>query len=218
MNIVILCTDPNHPVNTPLKEWQLLTESNGHEVRLESAVDKLGDGDILFLVSCSAIIDDGIKKKFKAVLVLHASNLPEGRGWSPHIWSILAGQDEIAVCLLEASDPVDSGDIWLKKYFKLEGHELLDEINEALFAVELELMSEAIELFNSISPIKQAIAHSCLNTPSLRKRTPEDSALDLDKSLLDQFNLLRVVDSERYPAYIDHLGHRYKITIEKAND
>lgn len=218
MNIVILCTDPNHPVNTPLKEWQLLTESNGHEVRLESTVDKLGYGDILFLVSCSAIIDDEVKKKFKAVLVLHASDLPEGRGWSPHIWSILADQNKIAVCLLEASDPVDSGDIWLKKYFKLEGHELLDEINEALFAVELELMTEAVDSFNTLSPIKQVTAHRQLNSCTLRKRTSEDSALDLNKSILDQFNLLRVVDSERYPAYIDHLGHRYKITIEKTND
>jgi methionyl-tRNA formyltransferase len=233
MNIVILCTDPDHPVNDSLITWQLLTEKKGHRVHLESSVAGLGSGDILFLVSCSAIISAEIKRNFKAVLVLHASDLPQGRGWSPHIWSILAGENDITVCLLEASDPVDSGDIWLKKCFRLEGHELLDEINEALFSVELELMTEAVESFHEISPEKQIeevnlssekrsiknsnINQPCLSTPTLRKRKVDDSCLDIDQSIRQQFNLLRVVDSERYPAYVDHLGQRYKITIEKVN-
>jgi methionyl-tRNA formyltransferase len=233
MNIVILCTDPGHPVNESLIAWQSLTEKKGHSVRLESSVADLGMGDILFLVSCSAIISAEIKRNFKAVLVLHASDLPKGRGWSPHIWTILAGENDITVCLLEASDPVDSGDIWLKKIFRLEGHELLDEINEVLFSIELELMTEAVEAFHNISPEKQidvvnlksekrSINNSSLNQPSfststLRKRKADDSCLDMDQSIRQQFNLLRVVDSERYPAYIDHLGQRYKITIEKIN-
>ncbi|MFT6733836.1 MAG: methionyl-tRNA formyltransferase [Marinobacter maritimus] len=233
MNIVILCTDPSHPVNESLIAWQLLTEKKGHEVRLEFSVADIGTGDILFLVSCSAIISAKIKRNFKAVLVLHASDLPKGRGWSPHIWAILAGENDITVCLLEASDPVDSGNIWLKKSFRLEGHELLDEIHEALFHIELELMTEAVEAFHNISPEKQieavnlksekrSINNSSLSQPSfststLRKRKADDSCLDMDQSIRQQFNLLRVVDSERYPAYIDHLGQRYKITIEKIN-
>lgn len=228
MKIVILCTDPDHPVNTSLKDWQLLTEKKGHDVRLESSVADLGTGDILFLVSCAAMIHAEVKVNFNAVLVLHASNLPDGRGWSPHIWSILAGNNEITVCLLEASEPLDTGDIWLKKHFILEGHELLDEINDVLFSVELELMTEAVESFHHISPKKQektihassaedGIKISSLRKPSLRKRTADDSCLDVDKSIRQQFNLLRVVDSERYPAYVDYLGQRYKITIEKIN-
>lgn len=233
MNIIILCTDPGHPVNDSLIAWQLLTEKKGHRVRLEISVAALGTGDILFLVSCSAIISTEIKRNFKAVLVLHASDLPQGRGWSPHIWSILAGKHDITVCLLEASEPVDSGDIWLKKSFRLEGHELLDEINEALFSVELALMTEAVEAFHNISPEKQleavnlksenssikntSINQPCVSTPTLRKRKADDSCLDIDQSIRQQFNLLRVVDSERYPAYVDHLGQRYKITIEKIN-
>jgi methionyl-tRNA formyltransferase len=222
MNIVILCTDSNHPVNDYLKTWQSLTEKKGHDVRIESSVTEVGSGDVLFLVSCAVIISAEVKDNFKVVLVLHASDLPDGRGWSPHIWSIIAGANEITVCLLEASEPVDSGNIWLKKTFKLEGHELLNEINAALFSVELELMTEAVESFHTISPKKQTEASSpnlaklSSRKPTLRKRTVDDSCLDLDKTIRQQFNLLRVVDSERYPAYLDHLGQRYKITIEKV--
>lgn len=228
MKIVILCTDPSHPVNDSLRDWQSATEKKGHGVRIESSVLNLGSGDILFLVSCSAMISTKTKKDFKAVLVLHASDLPNGRGWSPHIWSILAGNNEITVCLLEASEPVDSGRIWLRKRFVLEGHELLNEINQALFLVELDLMTEVVETFHSICPEQQSNADSVrsvegssakpsLSQTSLRKRTSEDSGLDLDKTIRQQFNLLRVVDSVRYPAFIDHLGQRYKITIEKMN-
>ena len=35
----------------------------------------------------------------------------------------------------------------------------------------------------------------------MEKRTPADSEIDPGKSILEQFNLLRIVDSERYPAF-----------------
>lgn len=47
------------------------------------------------------------------------------------------------------------------------------------------------------------------------RRTPEDSKLDPEKSLQDQFNLLRIVDNERYPAYFELNGQRYLIKIFK---
>ena len=33
------------------------------------------------------------------------------------------------------------------------------------------------------------------------RRTPKDSELDVNKTILEQFNLLRAVDNERYPAF-----------------
>ena len=70
----------------------------------------VGRGDILFLVSCSEIVKKDIRMKFRHTLVLHASSLPKGRGWSPHIWEILNGADQIVISLLEAEDKIDSGD------------------------------------------------------------------------------------------------------------
>src|SRR5512134_780920 len=99
----------------------------GHEVALLFSRRDLTDGDILFLVSCSEIITSRERERYRAVLVLHASDLPQGKGWSPHIWSVIGGASEITLCLLEAADPVDSGRVWLKTRFALEGHELLPE-------------------------------------------------------------------------------------------
>ena len=211
MKISILCTDPNHPVINSLQAWMDVMTSKGYTTTLVFDKAELQGGDILFLVSCSQMIRDAERQKYKATLVLHASDLPKGRGWSPHIWSILGGANQITVSLLEASEPVDSGAIWLKAKFTLEGHELLPEINAKLFAAELLLMTQAVEKFEAIKPIVQVGEPG----PYMPKRSPADSQLDPHKTIAEQFDLLRVVDSQRYPAFFKYRGKRYLIQIEK---
>ena len=212
MKISVLCTDPNHPVVRRLQSWVESMLLNGNAATLVFDKTELCGGDILFLVSCSQIIRDTERNKYKATLVLHASDLPKGRGWSPYIWSILQGSNQITVSLLEANEPVDSGAIWLKTTFSLEGHELLPEINEKLFDAELLLMTKAIEQYESIEPEQQKGDTGQYMT----KRTLADSRLDPHKTIAEQFDLLRVVDSRRYPAFFDYHGKRYLIKIEKA--
>ena len=168
-------------------------------------------GDILFLVSCAQVINNFDRQKFTHVLVLHASDLPSRRGWSPHIWAILDGENQITVSLLEAAEQVDTGRVWLKKSFMLEGHELLDEVNEKLFNLELNLMTVAVMNADQIHPQDQ------IGDPGsyMRKRVADDSRIDPYKSIATQFNLLRIVDSQRYPAFFEYLGVKYVIKIEK---
>jgi len=188
--------------------------SKGHLVSLVYDKTALEGGDILFLVSCSQIIGEQERKKFKSTLVLHASDLPKGRGWSPHVWDVLSGANEITVSLLEANDPVDTGAVWFKTRFALEGHELLSEINSKLFAAELYLMKRAVEEFSTISPIQQFGDPGAYRP----KRTPANSRLNPEKTIAEQFDLLRVVDSDRYPAFFDYRGKRYLIRIEKMQN
>ncbi|MBZ0096710.1 MAG: UDP-2,4-diacetamido-2,4,6-trideoxy-beta-L-altropyranose hydrolase, partial [Sulfuricella sp.] len=104
--------------------------------------------------------------------------------------------------------------IWLKTRFTIEDHELLPEINAKLFAAELLLMAQAVEQFVAIKPIQQTGDSG----PYMPKRSPADSQLDPDKTIAEQFDLLRVVDSKRYPAFFDYRGKRYLIKIEKVED
>jgi methionyl-tRNA formyltransferase len=116
------------------------------------------------------------------------------------------------VSLIEAQDLVDTGAIWAQRYLMLEGHELCDEINERLFATEIELMDHALEIIVSGKPAPQDD-----RPPSYyRRRTPEDSRLDPSRSIAEQFDLLRVADPQRFPAFFDLRGHRYLLRIEKA--
>ncbi len=212
MTITLLCTNVTHPVVPWLRRWQAEQQARGHTVALCADKKELTSGDILFLVSCGQIIREAERNRYRAVLVLHASDLPQDRGWSPHIWNIVEGANRITVSLLEARDPLDTGDIWKKVHFDLAGHELLPEINERLFAAELALMTEAVDGFGTIEPTPQAPGAG----PHRRQRTAADSRLDPDQTLARQFDLLRVVDNDRYPAFMDYRGARYLIRIEKA--
>ena len=212
MKISILCSDPLHPVVDSLNDWVESMIVKQHMVSLVFNKAELPGGDILFLVSCSQMVGDYERTKYKSTLVLHAGDLPKRRGWSPHIWAILDGENEITVSLLEASEPVDTGLIWLKTSFLLEGHELLDEINKKLFDAEIFLMTCAVDESRDINPSEQVGDSG----KYMKKRTPADSEIDPEKTISEQFNLLRIVDSNRYPAFFYHRGCKYQLKIEKV--
>lgn len=214
MKVSILCTDPGHPVVGPLQEWMASFRREGVSISIHHDKGDLPGGDILFLVSCSQILNHDDRAGYDAVLVLHASDLPKGRGWSPYIWDIIAGADRINVCLLEASDPVDTGAIWLRREILLAGHELLSEIHALLFDAEIALIEAAIVNYADIEPRAQLGEHG----QYFRRRTPEDSRLDPNQTIAQQFNLLRVTDPKRFPAFFDYRGHRYLIKLEKAHN
>ncbi len=213
MKISIICSDRNHPIFPYLMSWKSSRNIN-HEIRLVESSDEIcEDGDILFLVSCMQIITSKVRKRFRACLVIHASDVPKGRGWSPLTWQIMEGRNSVTVSMLEAEDNVDSGAVWCKREISFQGHELLDEMNDVLFHAELQLMDYAIENLYTVQPVPQT------GDPSYyRRRTPEDSRLNIHETIAEQFNLLRVVDNERYPAFFEHLGCRYQILIKKADD
>lgn len=208
LTISILCTDPGHPVNAWLHRWA--DEQTGHRVSIHRDRRELAGGDFLFLVSCHQMIGKPLRDLYRHTLVLHASALPKGRGMSPHIWQILEGADRLWVTLLNAEDALDSGDIWHQVEVRFDGTELHDEINAKLFPAELELMSWALAHCDSATPRMQS------GEPNqYRKRTPADSAIDPARPLVESFDLLRVADPERYPAYFEHRGCRYRIRIDK---
>lgn len=211
MRIAILCSDATHPVYPLLQQWAKRHAAK-HEIKLVQRKTELLDGDILFLISCHEIVGQDVRKLFKVSLVIHASDLPQGRGWSPHIWQIVEGKNAILVTLLEAEDQVDSGAIWTQTMLNLEGHETYEEINQLLFLAELELMDFAVNNFGKVVPRQQ----DQRKPTYYRKRTPEDSKIDPYRSMADQFDLIRVADPGRFPAFFDFRGHRYTLSIIKV--
>ena len=214
MKITLLSSDTKHPVNAYLRAW-MTTQQGLHGVELVQRTSELDGGDILFLISCSEIIDVKVREKYTATLVLHASNLPKGRGWSPHIWEIVNGAEAITLSLLEAEDKVDSGRVWKKLDIPIPKHALWDEINQLLFEAEVELINFAVQNFGTASPVLQKSTDDASYYP---KRTPADSRIDINKSIADQFDLIRVCDPNRFPAYFEYLGMRYTLKLEKTHE
>lgn len=216
MKITLLCSDPNHPINDYLESW-LSTQDSFHEVELLQSKSQLSGGDLLFLVSCAELIKEPDREKFQATLVLHASDLPEGRGWSPHIWELLGGAEYVTLTLLEADDKVDSGKILAKRQIPIPKNALWDEINHLLFTAEIKLIDLAVKEHPHLKTKaeEQKTVESSAYYP---KRTPKDSQLNPDKTIAEQFNQIRVCDPNRFPAFFELHGARYKLTLEKMDD
>lgn len=212
LKVSIIVSNIEHPVYPFIKEW---VDSRSHiDAEIVNNTKELRDtGEFLFLVSCVDIINQEVRSRFNHCLVLHASDLPEGRGWSPHIWGIINGENRLTLSLLEAEDNVDSGRIWLKTVINLDGSELFGEINNKLFSAEVELIHRAVNEYEKIIPYEQ---DSDIIPNYFPKRVPEDSRININDSILNQFNLLRVCDDKRFPAFFELNGQRYEIKLKKV--
>lgn len=213
MDISILCSSPDHPVNAWLEGW-IARRREHHDIRLARSARKLTGGDLLFLVSCGELVDAATRARFRHALVLHASDLPRGRGWSPHVWSILEGAETITVTLLAAADEPDTGAIWAQRRIDVPPHALHDEIDRRLFEAELALMDEALSLAADPRPRPQP---TDIEPTYRRRRRPADSELDPHDTIAAQFDRMRVADPDRYPAFFRLRGHVYKLRLEKLD-
>ena len=211
MRIEILNTDEQHPINPYLRNLKACFEHN-HSISIVRSADELSHGELLFLVSCNEIVSEYVLKKFKHAMVLHASDLPEGRGWSPHVWKIIGGAQQITMSLLEAAAEVDSGQVYKKIDVDIPKSALWEEINDLLFNAEIQLIEFAIENFANLKKYPQ---RSDIEATYYRKRSPADSEIDPYKSISEQFNLIRVCDPKRYPAVFRYQGETYKLVLEK---
>jgi methionyl-tRNA formyltransferase len=214
MRITILCSSSVHPVNEYLERW-VKTRENEHEIELVRCKADLRGGDILFLISCSEILSQKDRNAYDKTFVIHASDLPKGRGWSPHIWQIIEGSEVITVTLLEAEDKLDSGEIWYKMPLRIPPDALWNEINHLVFEVELGLMDYAVDEFYIARSFPQ---ESTIVPTYYSKRTPEDSRIDPEKSIKSQFDLIRVSDPVRYPAFFELYDHKYIVRLEKTDE
>lgn len=210
--IAILCNDPSHPVMDYITTWSKQRDEL-HTISVVHDVGEVHSGDFLFLISCTQIVRPDVRARFRHCLVIHASDLPEGRGWSPQAWSVLCGDDHLTVSLLEAADPFDSGRIFCKRRIALDGTELFDALHAKLYCCSMELLDWALEHADRVVP------HEQVGTPTYwPRRQPEDSRIDPHKSIGEQFDLLRICDQDRFPAFMDFRGRRYRIRLTLEED
>lgn len=170
--------------------------------------EKVEEGDILIMLSCEKIFRRLELNKHN--LVVHESALPEGKGWSPLTWQILEGKNEITMTLFEAAEKVDSGYIYEQLLVKFDGLELNQELKHKQGIATIDLILHFCTKYPNVNGQEQKGKESFYP-----RRRADDSELDINRTIAEQFNLLRIVDNERYPAFFIKDGIKYLIKIEK---
>lgn len=184
--------------------------ARGHDAVLVHDAEAVRKGDLAFFLSCERLIKKPIRDRNAHSLVVHSSALPEGKGWSPMTWAILEGENELTNTLFEAVDAVDAGDIYMQNTIQFDGHELLDELHDKQGKGICQLILSFIDAYPDVTAYPQEGEETFFD-----RRNPLDSELDTSKTIAEQFDLLRVVDNKKYPAFFRHRGHTYRLTIEK---
>jgi methionyl-tRNA formyltransferase len=182
-----------------------------YEVTLINEHDDVKKGNILCLLSCENIFNKLDLNDFN--LVVHESNVPKGKGWSPLTWQVIEGKNKIPITLFEAVEKVDAGRIYLQSFIELTGKELLSEIKDLQGKMTIDLILKFLKNFHKIKGQDQKG-----DSTYYPKRGPIDSELDIDKSIKNQYNLLRVCDNERYPAFFKIDNKKYIIKIFDENE
>jgi methionyl-tRNA formyltransferase len=174
--------------------------------------DTIPNGDAAFYLGCIKITPQIVLARNRRNLVVHASDLPRGRGFSPLTWLVIEGSNTIPVCLLEAIAEVDAGPVIYRDKLEFGGHELIDEMRNLLGNKSVELCLRFLS-----EPEPPSGTPQCGEPTYYGRKRPADSRLDPDRSIASQFDLLRVVDNTNYPAFFYYRGHRYTLKIEKMD-
>jgi len=125
---------------------------------------------------------------------------------------ILKKKKKIYVSLIEATKDVDSGNIYLRNFFVLKGHELNDEIRYLQAQAYFKIIKKFLLKYPNIK-FKPQNGRSNFN---LRRR-PQDSEININKTIKSQFNLLRICDNELYPAFFKYKKKIYILKSYKIN-
>jgi methionyl-tRNA formyltransferase len=209
---ITIVTDKFNWINSYIPQWIKSLEPFVSRVTWVHDVQEIQPGLMAFFLGCEQIVGRPLLNLNQHNLVVHASDLPQGKGWSPLTWKIIHGENRIPVVLFEAAEKVDNGCIYLKHTMEFTGFELIGELREVLAETTLRLCNEFIERYPEIVDQAQEQQGEVSYYP---RRTPEDSRIRPELSIQEQFQLFRVADNERYPCYFELGGETFILKIEK---
>jgi len=174
---------------------------------------KIKDQDIVFPLSYTKILSEDFLTSNKETIIAHPSKLPRDKGFAPLANQILRDKNFFYISLIKAEILVDTGRIYLQRKFKLNGTELSNEIRE----IQANNIFKMIDNFLTIYPNNKSYIQKGVKTFNKRRKL-KDSELDINKNIKEQFNLLRIVDNERYPAYFQYKKKKFFLKIYKSDD
>jgi methionyl-tRNA formyltransferase len=145
MKKITILTSPSTWMNQYIPELIQLLIPN--EVQWIHETTELCKGEICFILSFEKILRKEHLDFHQHNIVVHSSNLPQGKGMSPLSWQILEGKNNITLTLFEAVEKLDAGKIYFQDYLQFEGHELLNEMQHLMSKKICEMCLEFVRKY-----------------------------------------------------------------------
>ena len=123
-------------------------------------------------------------------------------------WQILEGSTTIPICLFNTNEEVDAGSVIYRDCIRLGGNETYEEWRRLQGEKTLEMCRRFLD-----EPVPPEGTEQRGRPTSYERRSPSDSRLDPNRTIAEQFDLLRVADPDRYPAHFHHRGRRFTLLL-----
>ncbi len=143
------------------------------------------------------------------VVVMHSSDLPEGRGWAPIYYAFSEQKTEYVISGVFAANDVDSGNVIVRARFPLDARYTASFIRKLDEELSLLLVARILEQWpeGNLVGIKQSGIGSYRE-----RRYPRDNEIDISKSLETLIPHLRGVETKN-PAFFFYSDVKYLIEI-----
>lgn len=180
---------------TPVKEKALELGFEVYQpknVNSKESVEKIKalDPDFIVVVAYGQIIRKSILEIPKYDIInVHASLLPKYRGAAPINWSIIDGEKETGVTIMEIQEGLDTGDMILKESIAIEDEDDAITITEKLSKLGGKMLPEAILGLVDGSLSKKKQDDSLSSYASMMNK--ELGHIDWNKSAFEIRNLIR---------------------------
>ena len=199
--VVAVVTQPDKPVGrssklvfSPVK--QVAVEHNlkvlqYNKIRLEGVEDlKALNADIMVTCAFGQILSQEIIDIApKGIINVHASLLPKYRGAAPIQWSIINGDSETGVTIMQTEAGIDTGDIICMEKTPISETETAGELFDRLSMLGAKLLVEALDLIESGNAMFTKQNDDLATHVKMLKK--EDGIIDFSKSAREIYNFIR---------------------------
>ena len=141
-------------------------------------------------------------------MVVHESDLPEGKGWSPMTWQVIEGRNRIIGTLFSPNEKVDDGKILSKASIEVDDIKNVDEMRR----YQIKLTAKLILIYFNILPKEEIQKDENKKVSMYRRRCKDDSYIELSQK---EQNLLKTIDNIKYPLWTKVNGVETKLIIEQ---
>jgi methionyl-tRNA formyltransferase len=200
--VVLVVTQPDRPAGRGMKlhppPVKVLAQELGlrveqpTKVRTPEFAASLAacEADVALVVAYGRILPTGVLRAPRLGCVnVHASLLPKLRGAAPIQWSIVRGEHETGVCLMQMDEGLDTGPVLARASVPIGADENAAELAARLSRLGADVVKRELPRFlmGELAPVAQSDAQATL-APLLRK---EDGAIDWSQSAQRVHDLVR---------------------------
>ena len=195
----VLANDLNIPVFTP----KTLRDDNTISEFLSLKAD------VAVVVAYGLILPKEILNAYKyGCINIHPSLLPFYRGAAPMQRTIMAGEKETALCIMQMDSGVDTGDILLMEKVTLNEYINYSKLSNHMALLGAELILKTLDNIDNIIPKKQEVIGSYAN--KIKKEEGELNWQEASKTLM-----LKVLALNPWPGTFFYNKHE-KIKVLEA--